>query len=448
MAERILPHNDDAERSVLGACLLDKDALFDALELLTPDDFYSKINKEIFAAIVSLYKRGAAVDTLMVSDELQKSGTLAMVGGSAYIAALAADVPSTSNAGEYAKVVAERATKRMLIRAAAEIEDRGYSDKVGSEEVMDYAERSILDIGQKRQRKDYTLLNDVLMENIERLGKLAASDSNITGLATHFTDLDEKLSGLQKSDMVIVAARPSMGKTAFALNMAQQAAVKGGATVMIFSLEMAKEELSQRMLSSESRVELQKLKTGNLEHREWDQINMALDVLSDAKIYIDDSAVSLMEMKNKCRRLKIEQGLDLVVVDYLQLMSSNERTDSRQQEISSLSRGMKLMARELECPVIVLSQLSRAVEQREDKKPRLSDLRESGSIEQDADVVMFLYRDEYYNEETENPNTCTIIIAKHRNGETGKVELSWQGQYTKFGNKAYSALSERVKEDF
>ncbi|HML35968.1 MAG TPA: replicative DNA helicase [Bacillota bacterium] len=441
--ERIPPHNDDAEKSVLGSILLDKDALYEVLEILKPEDFYSEMHKEIYSAVIELYRKSQPVDILTVSEELKKRKSLEMVGGRAYIALLSTVVPSTSNAGEYAKIVAEKAVLRRLIGTASDIIEKGYQEKMESSEVLDFAERGIFEIAQSRQSKDFALIKDVLWENISKIDEMSKLEGNITGLTTGFIDLDSRTSGLQKSDLIMLAARPSMGKTAFALNIAQQAAIKSKAKVLIFSLEMSRDQLGQRMLSMESRIEMQKLKTGTLERKDWDQIHIALDTLSKTSIYIDDTpGVTAMEIKNKCRRLKAEKGLDLVVIDYLQLMSFEGRAESRQQEITALSRFLKQLAREMDCPVIVLSQLSRAPEQRNDHRPILSDLRESGSIEQDADIVMFLYRDEYYNPETtDKPNICEVNIAKQRSGPTGSIELTWLGKYTRFVDK--SRLSER-----
>lgn len=441
--ERIPPHNDDAEKSVLGSLLLDKEALFEVLEILKPEDFYSEMHKEIYSAVIELYRKSQPVDILTVSEELKKRKSLEMVGGRAYIALLSTLVPSTSNAAEYAKIIAEKAILRRLIGTASDIVEKSYQEKMGPSEVLDFAERGIFEIAQQRQSKDFAPIKDVLWSNIAKLDELSKLDGNITGLTTGFIDLDARTSGLQKSDLIMLAARPAMGKTAFALNIAQQAAIKGKGTVLIFSLEMSRDQLGQRMLSMESRIEMQKLKTGSLERKDWDQIHMALDSLSKANIYIDDTpGITAMEIKNKCRRLKAEKGLDLVVIDYLQLMSFEGKSESRQQEVSALSRFLKLLAREMDCPVIVLSQLSRAVEQRTDHRPILSDLRESGSIEQDADIVMFLYRDEYYNPETtDKPNICEVIIAKQRSGPTGTIELTWLGKYTRFVDK--SRLSEK-----
>lgn len=436
--ERIPPHSDDAEKSVLGSILLDKDALYEVLEKLKPEDFYNEMHMEIYSAVIELYRKSQPVDILTVSEELKKRKSLEMVGGRAYIALLSTVVPSTSNAGEYAKIIAEKAILRKLIGTASDIIEKGYQAKMDSAEVLDFAERGIFEIAQSRQTKDFALIKDVLWDNIAKIDEMSKLEGNITGLTTGFIDLDARTSGMQKSDLIMLAARPSMGKTAFALNIAQQAAIKAKAKVLIFSLEMSRDQLGQRMLSMESRIEMQKLKTGSLERKDWDQIHIALDTLSRTSIYIDDTpGVTAMEIKNKCRRLKAEKGLDLVVIDYLQLMSVEGRSESRQQEITALSRFLKQLAREMDCPVIVLSQLSRAPEQRQDHRPILSDLRESGSIEQDADIVMFLYRDEYYNPETtDKPNICEVNIAKQRSGPTGSIELTWLGKYTRFVDKS------------
>ncbi len=437
MVERIPPHNAEAERSVLGAAMLDKDVLSEILEEVKAEDFYNENHKEIFQAIWELYRDNSPVDMLTVCEELKRRKALDMVGGRAYIATLTAEVPSTANAAEYAKIVAEKATLRQMIKTSEDITEKGYEAKMDAAEILDYAESGIFSIAQRRQKNDYAKIQDVLLENLRIIDEASKNKDKIVGIPTGFKELDEKTSGLQRSDLVIVAARPAMGKTAFALNIAQQSAVKAGSSVIIFSLEMGKEQLGQRLLAMQARVEMQKLKQGDLDRTDWDRISMAANDLNGTKIVIDDTpGISLMEMRNKCRRLKGEQGLDLVVVDYLQLMKFDGKADSRQQEISAISRNMKLLAREMDCPVIVLSQLSRAPEQRPDKRPILSDLRESGSIEQDADIVIFLYRDDYYNPETETPGVCEINIAKHRSGPTGKIELTWVSRYTKFSDKA------------
>lgn len=435
--ERIPPHNLEAERSALGAAMLSKDALMDVSEEVKAEDFYNEGHREIFKAIIKLYRENSPVDMLTVCEELKKQKALDMVGGRAYIGSLTAGVPSTANAGEYAKIVAEKAMTRQLIQTAENIAAKGYEDKEPARDMTNKAEAEIFQIAQRRQRNDYAKIQDVLLKNIKLIDEAEQNKGGVVGLPTGFKTLDEKTAGLHKSDLIIVAARPGMGKTAFALNIAAQSAVKAGASVLIFSLEMSREQLGQRLIAMQARVEAEKLKKGELDRKDWDRIHMALDELNKTKIVIDDTpGVSIMEMRNKCRRLKAEQGLDLIVVDYLQLMTYDGRTDSRQQEISALSRNLKLLAREMDCPVIVLSQLSRATEQRQDKRPMLSDLRESGSIEQDADIVIFIYRDDYYNENTDKPGVCEIHLAKHRSGATDRIELTWVARYTKFSDKA------------
>lgn len=435
--ERIPPHNLEAERSTIGAAMLSKEALMDVSEEVKAEDFYNESHREIFTAIMDLYRNNSAVDMLTVCEELNKKKALDMVGGRAYIATLTSEVPSTANAGEYAKIVAEKAMMRQLISISEEIAAKGYDDKIPATELIDRAEADIFRVAQKRQKNDYTKIQDVLLKNLKQIDEAQKTSGSVVGLPTGFVTLDEKTSGLHKSDLIILAARPGMGKTAFALNIAEQSAIKAGASVLIFSLEMSQEQLGQRLIAMQARVESEKLKKGELDRKDWDRVNLALNELNNTKIVIDDTpGVSIMEMRNKCRRLKAEQGLDLIVVDYLQLMTFDGRADSRQQEISALSRNLKLLAREMDCPVIVLSQLSRAPELRQDKRPMLSDLRESGSIEQDADIVIFLYRDDYYNENTEKPGVCEVHLAKHRSGSTDRVELTWVGRYTKFSDKA------------
>lgn len=438
MEGRVPPHSAEAEKSVLGAAMLSKDALFDVMEVVKPADFYDENHREIFQAMIDLNRKNAPVDALTVAEELKKRNSLEMVGGRAYIASLSSMTPTTSNAMEYGRIVAEKASVRRLIETADDIVTKGYDGTMDANQMLDYAESGIFEISQARQKGQYSHIRDVLVENLAIIDRAEQMDGGLTGITTGFSKLDEMTSGMQKSDLIILAARPAMGKTAFALSLARNAAVKGKASVMIFSLEMAKEQLTQRLLSMESKVDLQTLKTGRLERRDWDDLNVALDILSNSNIHIDDTAgISIMEMKSKCRRLKAEAGLDLVIIDYLQLMNPEGKADSRTQEISVISRNLKLLARELDCPVLVLSQLSRAPEQRTDHRPMLSDLRESGSIEQDADIVIFLYRDEYYNkEDTEKPGECEVIVAKHRSGPTGSVDVAWIERYTQFKDKA------------
>ena len=439
MVEKIPPHNTEAEKSVLGSAMLSKDALADVIDVVAPEDFYDAAHKEIFEVMVELFRNNVSVDIVTVCEELNKRKSLQMVGGRAYIASLSSFAPSSVNAAEYAKIVAEKSSIRRLIKTAEDIREKGYEETMDAADILDYAEKGIFEIAQKGQKNDFAPIKEVLIENIAMIDAAIQTQGQVVGLPTGFKRLDEVTSGLHRSDLVIIAARPAMGKTAFVLNIAQNTAVKSGATVLIFSLEMSKAQLGQRLLAMESRVEMQKLKTGNIERNDWDRINMALDSLSKTNLHIDDTpGISLLEMKNKCRRLKAEKGLDLVIIDYLQLMKGEGKaSDSRQQEISNLSRYLKLLAREIDCPVLVLSQLSRAAEQRQDHRPILSDLRDSGAIEQDADMVIFLYRDDYYNpDDSEKPGVCEVNIAKHRSGPTETIDLTWVARYTKFSDKA------------
>lgn len=439
MVEKIPPHNTEAEKSVLGSAMLSKDALADVIDVVAPEDFYDAAHKEIFEVMVELFRNNVSVDIVTVCEELNKRKSLQIVGGRAYIASLSSFAPSSVNAAEYAKIVAEKSSIRRLIKTAEDIREKGYEETMDAADILDYAEKGIFEIAQKGQKNDFAPIKEVLIENIAMIDAAIQTQGQVVGLPTGFKRLDEVTSGLHRSDLVIIAARPAMGKTAFVLNIAQNTAVKSGATVLIFSLEMSKAQLGQRLLAMESRVEMQKLKTGNIERNDWDRINMALDSLSKTNLHIDDTpGISLLEMKNKCRRLKAEKGLDLVIIDYLQLMKGEGKaSDSRQQEISNLSRYLKLLAREMDCPVLVLSQLSRAAEQRQDHRPILSDLRDSGAIEQDADMVIFLYRDDYYNpDDSEKPGVCEVNIAKHRSGPTETIDLTWVARYTKFSDKA------------
>ena len=437
MEERIPPHSIDAEKSVLGAAMLSTEALLDVVETVKERDFYDANHREIFKAIVDLNAKNSPVDTITVSEELKRRGTLEMVGGRAYLGALSSEIPTTANAEEYAKIVAEKSSVRKLIETAGDVAAKGYEGSMEATTLLDYAEQGIFEISQSRHRGQYAHIKDVLLENIEIIDRAAQLDGGLTGITTGFKELDEKTSGLQKSDLIILAARPAMGKTAFALTLALNAATRGNASVMLFSLEMSKEQLGQRLLAMQSRVDMQNLKKGNLQRSDWDDINEALRELSKATIHIDDTAgISIMEMKSKCRRVKAESGLDLVIIDYLQLMNPEGRADSRTQEISVISRNLKLLARELDCPVLVLSQLSRAPETRSDHRPMLSDLRESGSIEQDADMVLFLYRDEYYNEGEAIPGDCEVILAKQRSGPTGTLHVAWLSKITRFVDSA------------
>ncbi len=409
--------------------LINQEAINIAIEQLNPEDFYKEANKEIFQAIIELYSRNEPVDIITLSEELKKRGTLENVGGVSYLASLSGGVAISSNIKYYCDIVEEKSILRRLIVSCDEIMAKSYEGSEGGvNSIIEQAEKNIFDITQGKHRDGFVPIKEVLLESFSKIEEMAAHEGELTGLTTGFIDIDSKLSGMQKSDLILLAARPSMGKTALGINIATNAAVKADASVAIFSLEMSREQLVQRMISSASHVDLQKIISGRLEEEEWLKIINAMAPLSQASIFIDDTAgISLMEMKAKCRRLKIEKGLDLIVIDYLQLMQADSMHENRQQEISAISRGLKALAKEMECPVVALSQLSRAPELRADHRPILSDLRESGgAIEQDADVVLFLYRDEYYNEDTDKKNIGEVIIAKHRNGPTGTVELVWK----------------------
>lgn len=431
----IPPHSLEAEQSVLGAMILDKEAINTAIEIIRADDFYKEANKEIFEAILELFNKNEPVDIITLGEELKRRGTLENTGGVTYLANLSSGIATTANVKYYCKIIEEKSILRRLIKSCDSVIAKSYENTEEVNAIIESAEKAIFDITQGRHREGFSPLSEVLLKSFSQIEERAANQDALTGLTTGFIDLDNKLSGLQKSDLVLLAARPSMGKTAFAINIATNSALKANAKVAIFSLEMSKEQLVQRMISATSHVDLQKIISGRLSEDEWIQVINSMGPLSKADIFIDDTAgISLMEMKAKCRRLKIEKGLDLVMIDYLQLMQLEGRQESRQQEISAISRGLKALAKEMDCPVMALSQLSRAPELRSDHRPILSDLRESGAIEQDADVVLFLYRDEYYNEDSEKKNIGEVIIAKHRNGPTGNLELVFKKEYTKFVN--------------
>jgi len=433
---RVPPHNIEAEQSVLGGMILDKEAIADAVEIVQSDDFYKEAHREIFEAILSLYDRDQPVDLVTLSEELKKRQTLEAIGGLSYLTSLLAAVPTTTHVSYYAKIVEEKSLLRKLIAASSEIIEKSYESEDNAASILDLAEKRIFDIAQKRNSgKGFVPIKQALLESFNKIEELYQNKGGMLGLPTGFIDIDRKTSGLQKSDLILIAARPSMGKTAFALNIVQNTAIRTNASIAVFSLEMSREQLVQRMLSAESHIEIQKIRTGNLDEDEWPRLAKAMGQLAQAKIFIDDTpGITVTEMKAKCRKLKLEHGLDLIMVDYLQLMTEDERAENRQQEISAISRKLKALAREMDCPLIALSQLSRAPELRGDHRPILSDLRESGAIEQDADIVMFLYRDEYYHPDTEKKNRGEVIIAKQRNGATGTVELAWLGQFTKFAN--------------
>jgi replicative DNA helicase len=433
LLEKLPPHNIEAEQAVLGSMMIDRETVYSVLEILQPDDFYKEANQIIFKALLSLEQKREPIDMITVTEELRQLGSLERVGGVGYIAFVANAVPTAANARHYAEIVKEKSILRKLIRTATTIANRGYEDQEDAYELLDNAERMIMEIAGQRNSSGLVPIKEVLSETLEKIEYLANKKGTITGVPAFFTDLDRMTSGWQPSDLIILAARPAMGKTSFCLNIAQNAAIKGKIPVAIFSLEMSKEQLVQRLMSSEAMIDQHKLRTGRLQDEEWIRLTKAAQPLSTAQLYIDDTpAISVLELRAKARRLKAERGLGLIVIDYLQLMQMGRRNESRQQEISEISRSLKALARELNVPIIALSQLSRAVEQTHDKRPALSHLRESGALEQDADLVMFIYREEYYNPETEKPGIAEIIIAKHRNGPTGSVELGFIKEFTKF----------------
>lgn len=436
--KRIPPHSTKAERAVIGSMIMDSDAILICSEMLVSDDFYQGQYGVIFDAIVEMYKSGIGTDLVTIQEKLREKEVPPELSSVEFIGELIGSVPTSANVKNYAKIVHDKSVLRKLIKVTERIAGECYTDKTPLDEILDDTEKSIFDVMQNRGGSEFEPIRDVVLRTLDSIEKAAKQKGHITGLETGFRDLDYKTAGLQKSDLILIAARPAMGKTAFVLNIAEYVALHSKSTIAMFSLEMSKEQLVKRMLSMNSHVDSQKIRTGNLEDEDWDKLVGSVRKIGNSNLVIDDtSGITATELRSKCRKLKIEKGLDLVIIDYLQLMSGSgkRRSENRQQEISEISRSLKVMARELNVPVIALSQLSRAVEQRPDKKPLLSDLRESGAIEQDADMVMFLYRDEYYNPETtEEKGVAEVIIAKQRSGPTGSVKLAWLAQYTKFGN--------------
>ena len=433
---RIPPHSVESEQSILGSIILDKDAIITVAETINPSDFYKEAHKIIYESMLSLNSNNEPIDLITLIEELRKEGHLDNIGGISYLTSLSTIVPTTSNVKYYANIVKEKSVMRQLIKASNEIINLGYDASTDVQEILNKAEKSIFDISQEKSGDDIQPINAVLQDTFDMIEKLCTEKKEVTGITTGFKDLNKKINGLQRTDLILLAARPAMGKTAFSLNLVQNAALKGDASVAVFSLEMSKEQLVQRMLSAQSNVELSKIKTGTLGESDWPRIIDGMAVLSEAKIFIDDTpGIKISEIRSKCRRLKMEKGLDLILIDYLQLMEGEGKNENRQQEIAKISRSLKILAKELDCPVVALSQLSRSPELRKDHRPILSDLRESGSIEQDADIVMFLYRDEYYHDDSEKKNLGEVIVAKNRHGETGNVELVWFGQVQKFADK-------------
>lgn len=441
--DRVPPQDIKAEQSVLGAMLINKEAVSEVAEMLNPEDFYRQTHRLIFAAMLALYGRNEAIDLVTMTNELQKEGKLEDAGGVSYLTLLANVVPTAANVKYHAQIVEEKSILRQLVEGGTRIATLGYEGAEEVKDIMDEAEKTILRISHRKGGKDFTPIGEVVGTTLDEISNLIETKGGITGLRTGFIDFDRMTAGLHPSDFIILAARPSMGKTALALNIAQNIAIRGAGQgedpkkIAFFSLEMSREQLVQRMLCSEANIDAQQLRTGQVPEAEWTGLWQAADKLAKAKIFIDDTpGLRIMEMRSKARRLQAQEGLDMIIVDYLQLMQgSNSRAnqDNRQQEVSEISRGLKALARELQVPVLALSQLSRGVESRQVKKPMLSDLRESGSLEQDADIVCFLYRDDYYKAEDEEPTHITeLIVAKHRNGPVGRVNLYFQNQFTKF----------------
>ena len=436
LIKRILPHSDEAERAVIGSMLMDGDAIVTASEIIGSDDFYQRQYGILFDVMTELYGEDKPVDLVTLQERLKNKDVPPELTSVEFISGILNDVPTSANVKHYAETVAEKALLRRMIKTNEEIANSCYLGKEPLDQILEDTEKKIFDLLQKKSSDDFVPIQDVVLSVIDKIELAAKHKGTVTGLATGFYDLDYKTSGFQPSDLILVAARPSMGKTAFVLNLAQYIAVKSKVTTAIFSLEMSKDQLVNRLLSMESKVDSQLIRTGNLSANDWEKLIESAGDISKAPLIIDDTpGISISELRSKCRKFKLENDLGLVIIDYLQLMSGgSKRTDSRQQEISDISRSLKALAREINAPVIALSQLSRACETRPDHRPILSDLRESGAIEQDADVVMFIYRDEYYNKDSEYKKQAEIIIAKQRNGPVGTVHLAWLGEYTKFAN--------------
>ncbi|GIN92984.1 replicative DNA helicase [Siminovitchia terrae] len=436
MIDRTPPQNIEAEQAVIGAIFLDPAAIVLASEILLPEDFYRSAHQKIFEVMIHLNETGHAVDLVTVTEQLAASKLLEDVGGISYLSELSVSVPTAANVGYYARIVEEKALLRRLIRTATDIATEGYTREDEVEALLDEAEKNIMEVAQRKNSGAFQNIKDVLVRTYDNIELLHNRKGDVTGIPTGFSELDRMTAGFQRNDLIIVAARPSVGKTAFALNIAQNVGTKTDENVAIFSLEMGSEQLVMRMLCAEGNIDAQNLRTGSLTDEDWRKLTMAMGSLSNSGIYIDDTpGIRVSEIRSKCRRLKQESGLGMILIDYLQLIQGSGRSkENRQQEVSEISRSLKALARELEVPVIALSQLSRGVEQRQDKRPMMSDIRESGSIEQDADIVAFLYRDDYYDKETENKNIIEIIIAKQRNGPTGTVSLAFVKEYNKFVN--------------
>ncbi|NLL00856.1 MAG: replicative DNA helicase [Clostridiales bacterium] len=434
--KKILPHSLEAEQSVIGSMIMDKDAILVASEVINSDDFYEQQHGILFDAMLELFNEGKPVDLITLQNRLKEKDVPPQISSLEFIRDLVSSVPTSANVKYYAQIVREKAVLRRLIKVAEEIANDCYLDKENLDVILEKTEKEVFNISQNRGTKEFTDIRDVVLRSIDSIESASKNKGSVTGLATGFYDLDYKTAGFQPSDLILIAARPSMGKTAFALNIAEYVALRSNITTAIFSLEMSQDQLVKRLLAMNSKVDSQNIRTGNLSGDEWANLMESARIIGNSNLVIDDtSSISVSELRSKCRKLKLERNLGLVIIDYLQLMTGSKKVESRQQEISEISRSLKSLAREINVPIIALSQLSRAVEQRPDKRPMLSDLRESGAIEQDADVVMFIYRDDYYNHDTEEPGVTEVIIGKQRNGPTGTIKLAWMGQFMKFGNR-------------
>ncbi len=437
MIKRILPHSTEAEQSVIGAVLLDQEAIITASEILVAEDFYNPQFKTLYNAMIALYQEGRPADLVTLQNKLKEQEVPAELCSVEFISGIISSVPTSANIKYYADIVKEKAVLRRLIRVSESIANECYQDSENLDQLLEQTEKQIFDVVQNRSTSDFVPIRQVALETLESIQNAAKTVGAVTGISTGFYDLDARTAGLQKSDLILIAARPSMGKTAFVLNIAETVAIKNNISTAIFSLEMSRVQLAKRLISMNSKVDSQHIRVGNLADEEWGKLTESTILLGESPLIIDDTpGISIAQLRSKCRKLKLENNLGLVIIDYLQLMSGSgsRKNESRQQEISDISRSLKALAREIDCPVIALSQLSRAVESREDKRPMLSDLRESGAIEQDADVVMFIYRDEYYHKDSEEKGVTEIIIGKQRNGPTCTIKLKWLAEYTKFAN--------------
>lgn len=435
--KKVQPNSQEAEKSVIGSMLMDRDAIIEVADVLVKEDFYQSTNGILFEAMVELYKEGKPVDLVTLQNKLKEKQVPESVQSLDYIRDLVETVPTSANAKQYAQIVKEKSVLRKLIKVTEKISADCYLGKDEFSSILEDTEKDVFHLLQNASgREDFVPINEIVMDTLDQIEEASKNKGKITGIPTGFIDLDYKLTGLHPSQLLIVAARPAMGKTAFVLNIAQHVAFRRNIPVAVFSLEMSKEQLVTRLMASEAMIDSQLIRTGELEDQDWEKLMESAAIIGHSPLIIDDTpGLTISELRSKCRRYKQSQGVGLVIIDYLQLMAGNGRSESRQQEISEISRSLKALAREIDAPIIALSQLNRAVDSRTDHKPVLSDLRESGSIEQDADVIMFIYRDDYYNPDTEKKNLAEIIVAKQRSGATGSIELAWLGQYTKFANK-------------